>query len=93
MSLNSSLRILAMWPMTIDFLLPPGQKLNPLVTDCMCNVYYTTGFSQGSLLRHNWSFSVSPEVLRGILKYPQASETSEVFIPLPPELGKFPVLG
>lgn len=61
---NSSLRILATCRMTIDFLLPLGQTLYPLVTSDVYNVYYTSGFSQGSLLRHNLSFIVSPVVLR-----------------------------
>lgn len=48
---NSGLKILAMCQMNIDFLLSLGQKLYPLVTDDVCNIYYKTGFSQGSQLR------------------------------------------
>lgn len=50
---NSGLKILAMCQMTIDFLLSLGQKLYPLVTDDVCNIYYKTGFSQGSQLRQS----------------------------------------
>ena len=50
---NYSLKILAMCQMSIDFLPPLGQKLYPLVTDDVCNIYYKTGYSQGSQLRQS----------------------------------------
>ena len=75
------------------FPIATGSKIKSF-GDRLYNFYYTTGFSKGSLMRHNLSFSVSPGVLGGGgSEIPPASETSEVFMPLPPELHKSPVLG
>lgn len=60
-----------MCQMTFDFLLPLGQKLNPLVTYCMYNAYFAAGVSQGSLPVCRFS----PSSVEGDYEIPQAPET------------------
>ena len=57
--------------MAIDFLLPQGQKLNPLVTDGMYNAYFIAGLSQGSLP----ALQCFPSSIEGYSEIPWDSET------------------